>query len=140
MNRGFYASESPNFCVPRFSTNASQRMYCGQSVTIINLQLAYYLGFSEVYLIGMDFSYTIPDSAKVEGDIITSTEDDPNHFHKDYFGKGKTWKDPKLERVLNNYQLAKAMYEADGRAIYNATAGGKLELFERRDFHDVFDA
>jgi len=138
MNRGFYAKESPNFCVPRFSTDASQRLYCGQSVTIINLQLAYYLGFSEVYLIGMDFSYTIPDSAKVEGDLITSTEDDPNHFHKDYFGKGKTWKDPKLPRVLNNYQLAKVMFEADGRAIYNATAGGKLELFERRDFHEVF--
>ncbi len=140
MNRGFYAKESPNFCVPRFSTDASQRLYCGQSVTIINLQLAYYMGFSEVYLIGMDFSYTIPDSAKVEGDLITSTEDDPNHFHKDYFGKGKTWKDPKLDRVMNNYQLAKVMYEADGRAIYNATAGGKLELFERRDFHEVFSA
>ena len=138
MNRGFYAKESPNFCVPRFSTDASQRLYCGQSVTIINLQLAYYMGFSEVYLIGMDFSYTIPDSAKVEGDLITSTEDDPNHFHKDYFGKGKTWKDPKLDRVLNNYQLAKVMFEADGRKIYNATAGGRLELFERRDFHEVF--
>ena len=139
MNRGFYAKESPNFCVPRFSTDASQRLFCGQSVTIINLQLAYYMGFSEVYLIGMDFSYTIPDSAKVEGDLITSTEDDVNHFHKDYFGKGKTWKDPKLDRVMNNYQLAKVMFEADGRAIYNATAGGKLELFERRDFHDVFE-
>ena len=140
MNRGFYAAESPNFCVPRFSTDASQRLYCGQSVTIINLQLAYYMGFSEVYLIGMDFSYTIPDSAEVKGDLITSTEDDPNHFHKDYFGKGKTWKDPKLERVLNNYHLAKVMFEADGRKIYNATAGGKLELFERRDFHEVFSA
>ena len=138
MNRGFYAKESPNFCIPRFSTDASQRLYCGQSVTIINLQLAYYMGFSEVYLIGMDFSYTIPDSAKVEGDLITSTEDDVNHFHKDYFGKGKTWKDPKLDRVLNNYQMAKVMFEADGRAIYNATAGGKLEIFERRDFHEVF--
>lgn len=138
MNRGFYAKESPNFCVPRFSTDASQRLYCGQSVTIINLQLAYYMGFTEVYLIGMDFSYTIPDSAKVEGDLITSTEDDVNHFHKDYFGKGKTWKDPKLDRVMNNYQLAKVMFEADGRAVYNATAGGKLDIFERRDFHSVF--
>ncbi len=138
MNRGFYAKESPNFCIPRFSTNASQRLFCGQSVTIINLQLAYYMGFTEVYLIGMDFSYTIPDSAERQGDLITSTEDDPNHFHKDYFGKGKTWKDPKLDRVLNNYQLAKAMFEADGRTISNATAGGALEIFPRVDFHEVF--
>jgi hypothetical protein len=138
MNRGFYAKESPNFCIPRFSTDASQRVFCGQSVTIINLQLAYFMGFTEVYLIGMDFSYTIPDSAEREGDLITSTEDDPNHFHKDYFGKGKTWKDPKLDRVMNNYQLAKTMFEANGRTIYNATAGGKLEIFPRADFHDVF--
>lgn len=138
MNGGFYVGQSPNFCIPRFSTDASQRMYCGQSVTIINLQLAYYMGFSEVYVIGMDFSYTIPDDAEIDGNHILSTGDDPNHFHKDYFGKGKTWKDPKLDRVLNNYQLAKVMFEADGRAIYNATAGGKLELFERRDFADVF--
>jgi len=138
MNRGFYAKGSPNYCVPRFSTDASQRLYCGQSVTTINLQLAYYMGFSEVYLIGMDFSYTIPESAEIDEDLITSTEDDPNHFHKDYFGKGKTWKDPKLDRVMNNYQLAKAMFEADGRTIYNATAGGKLEIFPRADFHEVF--
>ncbi|MDW3177654.1 MAG: hypothetical protein R8J94_09725 [Acidimicrobiia bacterium] len=138
MNGGFYLRSSPNFCVPRFSTDAPQRLYCGQSVTIVNLQLAYHMGFSEVYMIGMDFSYTIPETSEIDGNHILSTGDDPNHFHKDYFGKGKTWKDPKLDRVLNNYQLAKVMFEADGRAIYNATAGGMLELFERRDFQDTF--
>ena len=131
MNRGFYHSESPHYCVPRFSTDAANRVYCGQSVTIINLQLAYHFGFTDVALIGMDFSYTIPTSAEREGDILTSTEDDPNHFHPEYFGKGKKWKDPKLDRVLANYELAKRMYEADGRRIVNATVGGHLEVFPR---------
>ena len=45
MNRGYYAPTSPSYCVPRFSTDACQRLYSGQSVTIINLQLAYYMGF-----------------------------------------------------------------------------------------------
>lgn len=139
MNRGFYEPSSPSYCVPKFSTDIAQRVYSGQSVTIINLQLAYYMGFSEVVLIGMDFSYTIPDGAKVEGDIITSTDDDPNHFHPEYFGKGKTWKDPKLDRVLANYQLAKRIYEADGRRIVNATPGGKLELFDRVPYDELFD-
>lgn len=134
MNTGYYEGRSPAFCVPRFSTNASQRLYSGQSVTIINLQLAYYMGFSEVILIGMDFSYTVPDSAIVEGNRILSQGDDPNHFHPDYFGKGKVWKDPKLDRVLANYQLAKLMFEADGRRIVNATHGGKLELFDRVEY------
>jgi glycosyltransferase involved in cell wall biosynthesis len=135
MNRGYYERRSPAFCVPRFSTDAAQRMYSGQSVTMINLQLAYYMGFDEVVLIGMDFSYTIPTDAKIEGDNITSSSDDPNHFHPEYFGKGKVWKNPKLDRVLANYQLAKTMFEADGRRIVNATAGGKLEIFERVDYN-----
>lgn len=139
MNTGFYEGRSPAFCVPRFSTDASQRMYSGQSVTIINLQLAYYMGFSEVILIGMDFSYSIPESSIVEGNRILSQGDDPNHFHPDYFGKGKVWKDPKLDRVLANYQLAKLMFEADGRRIVNATHGGKLELFDRVDYRRAIE-
>ena len=137
MNRGFYEKTGPNYCVPRFSTDMSDELYCGQSVTYINLQIAYFLGFKEVYLIGMDFDYVIPDSHRRNGDLILSTTDDPNHFHKDYFGAGKTWKDPKLDRVALNYKQAKLAYEASGRNIYNATIGGKLEIFERRDYNAV---
>ncbi len=138
MNRGFYAPESPAFCIPRFSTDPAQRIYSGQSVTTMNLQLAYYMGFEEVILIGMDFSYTVPESSQIDGIHITSMEDDPNHFHPDYFGKGKVWKDPKLDRVLANYALAKQMFEADGRRIVNATPGGNLQLFDRVPFEDLF--
>ena len=138
MNRGFYSPSSPNFCIPRFSTDVTQQVFCGQSVTIINLQLAYHMGFSEVVLIGMDFSYVIPDDAEIDGNLITSAGDDPNHFHPDYFGKGKVWKDPKLDRVLASYSLAKRVFEADGRRIVNATAGGELHLFERVDYESLF--
>jgi hypothetical protein len=134
MNQGYYKKSSPNYCVPRFSTDASKVVYCGQSVTYINLQLAFFMGFTEVYLIGMDFHYVIPESHKRKGNHIISTTDDPNHFHKDYFGKGKTWKDPKLYRVAMNYRQAKLVYEAVGRKICNATIGGKLEIFDRVDY------
>ena len=137
MNRGFYEKTSPNYAVPRFSTDASKVLYCGQSVTYINLQLAYFMGFTEVYLIGMDFDYLIPDSHKRTGDVLLSDTDDPNHFHKDYFGAGKTWKDPKLDRVLMNYQMANLVFSSVGRKIYNATVGGKLEVFDRVDFETL---
>lgn len=140
MNRGFYEKSSPNYAVPRFSTDAAEVLYCGQSVTYINLQLAYFMGFEEVYLIGMDFSYVIPESHARTGDVLLSDTDDPNHFHKDYFGKGKTWKDPKLDRVALNYRMAKLVYEAAGRAIYNATIGGSLEIFPRADYLGLFGA
>ncbi len=68
MNRGFYEPLSPDYCIPRFSFDPAQRIYSGQSVTIINLQIAYQMGFDEVILIGMDFSYTVPPEHEVEGD------------------------------------------------------------------------
>jgi len=139
INRGFYEKASPNFVIPRFSTDITKQAFCGQSVTYINLQLAYFMGFTEVFLIGMDFEYQIPSSHKRTGDVLLSDTDDPNHFHKDYFGKGKTWKDPKLDRVLMNYKMADLVYRCAGRRIYNATVGGKLEEFERVDFYGLFN-
>jgi hypothetical protein len=138
FNRGFYEPLSPNFNMPRFSSIADKVVYCGQSVTIINLQLAYYMGFSEVYLIGMDFSYNIPSSAVIDGKNILSTEDDDNHFDPRYFGKGKRWHDPKLDNVLASYVHCKNMFERDGRKILNATEGGHLNVFERVDYKGLF--
>ena len=137
MNQGFYGRRTGALGYPRFSQDASQRVFCGQSVTIINLQLAYWMGFSKVLLVGMDFSYQIPADAKVDGNLIVSQSDDPNHFDPRYFGAGKTWKDPKLSRVLQNYRLAKEVFEADGRQILNCTVGGALELFERSTLDEM---
>ncbi len=138
MDTGYYNNFSPYYCIPRFSPDASYKLYCGQSVTMINIQLAYYLGFEEIYLIGMDHSYSIPDSAKIDGAMIESTEDDVNHFHPDYFGKGKKWHDPHIDRVEKSYEYMKLVYEAKQRKIYNATIGGHLEVFERVDFDKLF--
>lgn len=135
---GFYDSKHYSYQVPRFSHDCSEVVYCGQSVTYINLQLAYYMGFTEVYLIGMDFSYSVPQSTKIDGCTFISQEDDPNHFHPDYFGKGKKWHDPKIDLVGLNYQKAKEVFENAGRKIYNATVGGKLEVFERVRYESLF--
>lgn len=137
MNGGFYGRDTGTTFHPRFSTNAGQRVFCGQSVTIINLQLAYWMGFERVALIGMDFSYVIPEDAEVNGEIIVSRSDDPNHFHPGYFGAGKTWKNPHLDRVLVSYRLAGEMFAADGREVVNATVGGKLEVFDRMSLADA---
>ena len=96
------------------------------------------MGFTEIYLIGMDFDYKIPDSAELDGNNILSTEDDENHFHPEYFGAGKSWHDPHLDRVLNSYKMMKLVFESSGRSIKNASDGGKLEVFERADFDDLF--
>lgn len=136
---GFYRGDHPFFEKPRFSYDFSEVGYCGQSVTYLNMQLAYYLGFTEVYLIGMDFSYQIRETDEVCGATLVSNEDDINHFHPDYFGKGKKWHDPKVHNVARSYEFAKECFEKNGRYIYNATIGGQLEIFERVDYETLFN-
>lgn len=130
-------SNYPGF--PHFSKDASQCLWVGGTVSYLCMQLAYYMGFNEVYLIGFDHNYTIPSDANVEGTVITSSSNDPNHFHPEYFGKGKRWHDPRLDRMEKAYNKAKEAFEANGRRIYNATKGGKLEVFPRVEYDSLFN-
>jgi len=123
---------------PFFSTDIARQAWTGGSVTYICMQLAYYLGVKTLYLIGFDHHYVIPDDAKIDGLDITSRSDDPNHFHPDYFGKGYRWHDPKVDRMEVGYKKAGVFFERDGRKILNATAGGKLECFQRVDYDSLF--
>lgn len=136
INVRFRYDEYKDF--PNFSTNALRQVWTGGTVSYLNLQLAYYLGFSEVYLIGFDHSYKIPKVDLVKGTEIMSMGDDVNHFNKDYFGKGKRWHDPMVDRMELSYLKAKKYYEADNRKIYNATSGGNLEVFKRIDYKTLF--
>ncbi|MCF3640128.1 glycosyltransferase [Rhizobium sp. TRM95111] len=123
---------------PFFSTDASRQVWAGGSVTFICMQLAFFFGIKELYLIGFDHHYVIPDTTDIDGGNLTSLGDDPNHFDKTYFGKGLRWHDPKTERMELGYSKAGLTFERHGRKIYNATVGGKLEVLERRDYQSIF--
>ena len=69
--------EYPGF--PHFSRDCAEHLWVGGTVSYLCMQLAYHMGFQDVYLIGFDHSYSIPKDAIVEGNEITSTSNDPNH-------------------------------------------------------------
>jgi len=75
-------SNYPGF--PNFSKDADQCLWVGGTVSYLCMQLAYYMGFSEVYLVGFDHDYIVPKDVEIQGTVITSTSDDPNHFHPDW--------------------------------------------------------
>jgi len=129
----FY-DDYPSANFPKFSKDILRCAYWGGTVSYMNLQLAYYMGFRDVYLIGMDMNYEIPSTVDVSGTVITSRSDDVNHFHPDYFGPGKRWHYPKVDRMLQAFEQAKQVFETDKRSIYNATIGGKLDIFPRVDY------
>jgi len=125
-----------------FSTDASKVTYTGCTVTFTCMQLAFYLGFEEIYLVGVDADYAMPADVRTTSDygtgVLNMDSDDPNHFHPDYFGKGMRWHDPQVDKMLEAYGEARRVVERSGRRIYNATVGGKLEVFPRRSLVSLF--
>jgi hypothetical protein len=121
---------------PKFSDDFAKRVYWGGTVSYLNLQLAYYLGCTEIYMIGFDHSYKVPQ--KINNFIITSEADDVNHVHPDYFGKGYRWHDPNVARMETAYIEARRFFDEKGIKIFNATVGGNLEVFERVDYNTLF--
>ena len=137
IDSDFYSEGAIYYQRPRFSRNFADCSFAGHTISYTNMQLAYWLGCSEIYLIGMDHQYVIPEDAVITGNCIVSQTDDINHFHSEYF-KGKVWHDPRLDMVELNFKMARHYFEADGRHIYNATIGGKLEIFDRVQFASLF--
>lgn len=124
---------------PKFSDTFASHVYFGGTVTYLNLQLAYYLGCREIYLIGVDHNYKPKaETDQQEGNVITSTVEDVNHFHPDYFGPGYRWHDPRVDRMEQSYREARRFVEANGAVIYNATLGGQLEVFPRIAYDSLF--
>lgn len=105
-----------------FSSDVSKGTFNGRTVIIdVCLQVAYYMGFSKVYLVGCDSDYSgihrfdgltsdVPNTPAIQGDFSF---------------------------IFNAYEICKKNYESNGREIINCTVGGKLETFKRQNLEDV---
>ena len=120
---------------PAFTANAAARLWEGATVTYVALQLAFFMGFEQVILIGVDHNFTTQGKANT---TITSEGDDPNHFSGQYFGKGFRWQLPDLETSEIGYRMARTAYQQAGRTVLDATVGGKLTIFPKADYNSLF--
>jgi hypothetical protein len=118
-----------------FSPALKGRIFEGFTVTYVALQAAFYMGFDQAILIGVDHSF---QSQGTPNTTVVSTGDDPNHFAPNYFGKGFRWQLPDLEGSERAYQLARAAYARAGREIIDATVGGKLTVFPKAEYSTLF--
>ncbi len=118
----------------QFCTDITEGVNEGYTVTYAALQVAYYLGFKEVVIVGMDHRYTYHGQPN-ETHLLPG--DDPNHFAPDYFG-GQRWDNPDLANSESSYKLARKVFEADGRRIIDATLNGACTIFEKQPYTEVF--
>lgn len=118
-----------------FASDSTGRIFEGSTVTYVAMQLAFYMGFQKVYIIGVDHSFHTkgpPNTTVAAGEV------DQNHFSPDYFSNGYRWQLPDLEASEEAYQLAKTAFEKSGRQILDATIGGKLTIFPKVEYHSLF--
>jgi hypothetical protein len=126
---------APTTRKPIFSESPTHLMWEGATVTYAAMQVAYYLGFQEVILIGVDHNFV--DQGKPHQEVVTQSHD-ANHFDPNYFGKGYRWNLPDLETSEYAYRMAKDHYERNGRRILDATVDGKLQVFPKVEFTSLF--
>ncbi|MBE0577389.1 MAG: DUF115 domain-containing protein [Desulfuromonadales bacterium] len=116
-----------------FQPDITQNIHEGYTVTFVALQIAFFMGFEEVYLIGVDHNFVVSgnpnEKQRLEGE-------DPNHFDPNYFS-GKDWHLPDLEASELSYHLANFFYKRAGRQIFDATVDGKLTVFPKISFADA---
>jgi len=111
-----------DYCKMMFSENANIAVFGGGATVVYSvLQLAVFLGFREIYLLGCDCSY----NKEIEN-------------FADYGHYGLHDVPPNVgERMIESHKEAKKYADAHGIKIYNATRGGMLEVFQRVDLDDV---
>lgn len=115
----------------KFSKNAYEGVYQAGTITSEMIQIAYYMGFFEIYLIGVDFNYKMSDKSE-NGDTYTYHNEN-NYFIDGYLKEGEVAQIPDRQANLLGFKAAREAIEEEGRIIKNATRGGLLDVFDRID-------
>lgn len=118
-----------------FSDEIAKEIFCASTGMYTAAQLAAYMGFSEINLIGVDHHFRT--SVNNKGEIVIDDK------VKDYFtDKYNEDKDklyiPNTEKSTLTYVAMKRHCDQRGIRVYNATRGGKLEVFPRVEFDSLF--
>lgn len=120
---------------PEFSEDISHKIGVGNTVAYTAMQIAVYMGFTKIYLLGVDHSFHI--SQDREGNIIVDP-DVKDYFCKEYNKDRDSLFIPKLDVSTLSYVAAYRYTRYHDVEIYNATRGGKLEIFPRIEFDSLF--
>ena len=127
-HRDFYPKDAD------FSRNIHHYLGQGFTVTYGAIQMAYYMGFSEVYLLGIDHNYSITLNEKG----IPVVNDGVQDYFKGSTASNKGLNLPRVAESTVAYMTARKFADRQKNfTVYNATRGGKLEAFPRVNLDDI---
>ncbi|MGG7620232.1 6-hydroxymethylpterin diphosphokinase MptE-like protein [Bacillus coreaensis] len=132
FNNNLYKNKRGNF-----STNIMESLYSSGSVSYHLLQIAYYMGFSEVYLLGHDYNFKGAISKTKDLSFLNKEGNSQHYFSEDYIRADEKKPGQAPEEIYNGMEKAKFVYEGSDRTIYNATRVSFLDVFETRNFDEM---
>ena len=115
----------------KFSSDISKYIVNSPTVSYAAMQVAAYLGYSEIYLLGFDHRYSFEFDKN--GNIIKTGE---KHTH---FFKGEKEEDiiGDIFGMTKAYESFKNYATANNINVYNVTRGGNLNVFNRVNFDSI---
>ena len=104
----------------KFSEDITKCVWDGRTVVYSMLQIATYMGFKEIYLLGTDCNYKGKEQYNRD---LAYTNNEKDLKVGDY--------------MIECYKVAAEYQKTHDVKIYNATRGGMLEIFERVDLDKI---
>ena len=106
----------------------------GHTVIIdICIPLAFYMGCSDIYLVGCDCDYRLSDAPTHEAGYFYDIK-----AQKSRTGNIDYLRNDWARLVFASYDTVNKYANRNNKRILNATAGGKLEVFPRFEFEALF--
>lgn len=118
-----------------FSADISNFVSNGSSVIASAIQIAYYMGIKDIYIYGIDhsFSYQNVKSLSLRAEAIG----DQNHFIENY-RDGKKWLAPREDEIEESLGLCYQWLKNNGGSLYNISRETKLEVIPKRNIGEIF--
>lgn len=140
----WYDSDQRAFCDSEvihsgFSDDLLRGTWPGFSVTFEQLQQACFMGFREIYLLGVDFDFTVAGCRLghcAHGEVLAYAGEE-NYFTPHYRQVGEPWTRPRIAEMAAAYREARRCCDATGHLVRNATRCSRLDAFDRVDLDDL---
>ena len=107
-----------------FQTNLCKPLYCGCTVIVYALQIMSYLGFKEIYLIGVDLDFKTKDAH-----AYVSTKEEENRTRHSIYNQ---------QKMYDALKFGSCFLKRRKQYVINASAVKKLPFLQEVKYENLF--
>ena len=112
--------------------------FLARTVIYIAIQVAFYMGFREIYLLGCDHDYLMNLTRNTDFHFYRDGESNTGKMDSKHYNSFSTeWWFLQYYYRWKEFRLMRDYLESRGCRIFNATNGGMLDVFPRVNYEDV---